>query len=291
MPKQPRTSPDSDYITSINGRIVSPRRATVAIQDWGFRYGWGAFETIRLTKGCPLFLGPHLGRFLRTAASLLIEDADQSVWWQRAIAKTIAKTEFTEGAINLYWTRGESPRFDGQRIIVVRPQSGRAPRKSRVWICPWPIEPATPGVGAKTLCYLPYTFATLAAHAEGFDDALLLNTQGQIADASAASFFIVKGGKLATPSSSDGALPGITREMIFRCADLLNIPVARGPVSFQRAQRADGAFLTSSLRGITPVRALGNCEIKTTPDAKRIFDSLRHGYRRLVAADLASYQR
>lgn len=290
MPKQPKTSPDSTYITSIDGRIVSPKRATIAIQDWGFRYGWGAFETIRLTEGCPLFLTAHLDRIQRTASLLLIEDNDQSEWWRKAIVKAIAKAPFTEGAINLYWTRGEAPHFTGRRIVVVRPHVGKPVRQARLWVCPWPIEPQTPGVAAKTLCYLPYTFATLAAHSEGFTDALILNSRGYIADTAAASLFIIERGKLAAPSPSDGALPGITRAVILECAKSLGIAVTNGPVSLKRAQRADGAFLTSSLRSLTPVRKIGDHPLKTSPVAKRIINSLRRCYRRAVAADLAAHR-
>lgn len=289
MPKQRKTSPDSTCITSIDGRVVTPKRATIAIQDWGFRYGWGSFETIRLTERCPLFLQEHLERIQTTASLLLIEDHDQSAWWRKAITRTIAKASFTEGAINLYWTRGEAPEFAGRRIVVIRPQTGRPARQARLWVCPWPIEPQTPGVAAKTLCYLPYTFATLAAHAEGYTDALMLNSRGNIADTAAASLFIIERGKLAAPSPSDGALPGITRAVVLECAQSLGIPYTNGPVSIKRAQRADGAFLTSSLRSITPVRTIGNRPVKTTPGAKRIIDSLRRSYRRAVAADIAAY--
>ncbi len=289
MPKRPQTSPDSTYITSIDGRIVRHERATVAIQDWGFRYGWGAFETIRLTRGCPLFLDEHLARLEHTAAALLISDDDQSAWWRKTIARTITKAGFAEGAINLYWTRGEAPTFMGRRIVVVRPQAGRPVRQAKLWICPWPIEPRTPGVASKTLCYLPYTFATLAAHADGFTDALMLNSDGFIADTAAASLFIIERGKLAVPTPSDGALPGITRAVVLRCAEALGVPTSRGAISLRRAQRADGAFLTSSLRSLTPVRAIGDKAVKLTPEARQIIDSLRRGYKQAVDSDIASY--
>lgn len=289
MPKRPQTPTDSSYITSIDGRIVRPERATVAIQDWGFRYGWGVFETIRLTKGRPLFLTQHLARIQQTAAALLLDDTDQMTWWRQTIARTIAKADYSAGAINLYWTRGEAPRFAGRRIVVVRPRTGRPVRQSRVWICPWPIEPGAPGVAAKTLCYLPYTFATLAAHAEGFNDALILNSRGSIADTAAASLFIIEGGRLASPVPSDGALPGITRAVVLECATAMGIPVRNGPVSLRRAQRADGAFLTSSLRSLTAVSAFGDRSVRLTPESKRIIDGLRRSYRRAVDADLIAY--
>ena len=290
MPKKPQSQPDSSFFTSVDGKIVRPQKATIPIQDWGFRYGWGAFETICLTKGHPLFLTLHLQRFARTAAALLIDDGDRSGWWRTEIVRTAARAGFEEGAINLYWTRGESPRFAGRRIIVVRPQSGRAPRRARIWVAPWRIEPGSPGVGAKTLCYLPYIFATLAAQMAGFNDAVLLNPRRHIADASAASLFVIGKGRLLTPSFPDGALPGITREIILQCARALEIPIVKRPLSLGRVQNADGAFLTSSLRGITAVRAIGDHAIATTPEARRMIGRLRQAYRRAAKADIASFK-
>jgi branched-chain amino acid aminotransferase len=289
MPEQLPAPFDLSYTTSIDGRIVGKRNAIVAVQDWGFRYGWGVFETIRLTRGRPLFLALHLRRMQSSAAALLIEDDDQSAWWRRAIVKTIAKAGYQEGAINLYWTRGESPRFTGRRIVVVRPQGGPRPRRARMWIAPWRIEAGTPGVGAKTLCYLPYTFATLAAQASGFDEALLLNSKGHVADGSAASLFIIARGKLLTPLPSDGALPGITREIVLECARMMNVPVAGSPVRLIHIKRADGAFLTSSLRGITPLQAIGDQRIAATAEARRLIGRLRSAYRRAANADIASF--
>ena len=290
MPKKSQFSLESSFLTSIDGRIVRSQKATISIQDWGFRYGWGAFETIRLTKGRPLFLTLHLQRFARTAAALLIGDAHDSSWWRREIVRTAECAGYGEGAINLYWTRGESPRFAGRRIIVVRPQSGHAPRRARIWVAPWRIEPGSPGVGAKTLCYLPYTFATLAAQMAGFDDAVLLNPRGHVADASAASLFVIEKGQLLTPSLSDGALPGITREIVLQCALALEIPIAECRLSFRRVQDADGAFLASSLRGITTVRAIGAQAIASTAGARRMISRLRHAYQRAAAADIASFK-
>jgi len=290
MPKKVSFPPDSSLFTSVDGKIVPPQKATLAIQDWGFRYGWGAFETIRLTEGRPLFLVPHLQRLARTAAALLIDDSDRSDWWRREIVRTASRAGLAEGAINLYWTRGESPRFVGRRIVVVRPQSGRAPRRSRIWVAPWCVEPGSPGVGSKTLCYLPYTFATLAAQMAGFDDAILLNPRGRIADGSAASLFVIENGQLLTPGLSDGALPGITRAIVLECARGLGITTIKRPLSMRRAQNAHGAFLTSSLRGLTVVRSIGNHDLGMTPEARQLIGLLQRAYRRAAKADIAAFK-
>jgi branched-chain amino acid aminotransferase len=288
MPRRQPVAPDTSAIISIDGRIISSRSASISVQDWGFRYGWGAFETIRLSEGCPIFLADHLARMAHTASALLISDSAESDWWRKAITRAVARARFREGSINLYWTRGAAPDFRGKRIVVIRKRSGLRARPTRLWIAPWRVEPGMPGVGAKTLGYLPYTFATLAAQASGYDEALLLNPHECIADASAASVFLIERGKLRTPLPSEGALPGITRGVILDAARHMGIAAHEGQLRLNRVWRADGVFVTSALRGITVVRSIGGRTIRATPEAKRLIARLRRAYQKAVEFDIAN---
>jgi branched-chain amino acid aminotransferase len=265
-------------------------RTHPAHRDWAVRYGWGAFETIRFLDGCPLFLSRHLDRFFQLSAALLLPSAEGPDWWYTQVLRQVERADFAEGAINLYWTRGEPPRFAGHRIVVVRPLDGQRRRLGRIWIAPWRIEPGIPGIGAKTMAFLPYTFASFAAQAAGFDDAILLNTEGRIADGSAASILAIEDGQLVTPSMLDGALPGITRAILLEQAARLDIPAREASLRPEDLCDADCVLLTSVLRGITTVYQIDDRRIETSAAARQLIARLRRSYRRTIAAEIKAWR-
>lgn len=286
-----KSSPSSTKpVISIDGRAVDVSRASISIGDWAVRYGWGAFETIRLHDGCPLFLSRHLDRFFQMSAALLLPSAQGPEWWYKQVVRQIARADFADGAINLYWTRGEPPQFTGHRIVVVRPLDGRRRRRGRIWIAPWRIEPGTPGIGAKTMAFLPYTFASFAAQAAGFDDAILLNTEGRIADGSAASVLAVRDGQLMTPSVRDGALPGITRAILLEQASRLGIPAREARLKPKDLYESEAVLLTSVLRGIMTVRQIDDRRVEISAAARQLVARLRPIYRRVIAAEIKAHR-
>lgn len=105
----------------------------------------------------------------------------------------------------------------------------------------------------KSLDYELFTEAFLQAKARGFDEALLLNRNGCIFEASRANIFWIKDKILYTPPLSSGCLNGITRQQVFRQARNLKIPVKEENLTPEILQEASAAFLTNSLRGIKSI--------------------------------------
>lgn len=94
----------------------------------------------------------------------------------------------------------------------------------------------------------------------GYDEALLLDDQGYVAEASGASFFMIKNGKLITPPS-DNALESITQKTVIEMAHNMGIPVERRRITREEVYVADEAFLTGTAAEITPVRIVDAREI------------------------------
>jgi branched-chain amino acid aminotransferase len=274
-------------LASIDGRIFSPVRAAIAIEDWGFRFGWGLFETIRIHRGHALFLQQHLDR-MRAGGERLRIELGESSWWRVNLDKLIARSRIGEGAVNLMITRGFAPRFQPRRIIVVRPQSGPLIQPGTVWVAPWRIDPSNPMIGCKTLAYFPNMFASEMAAAEGFDDAIVVNSRGRIADGARATVFALEHGTLRTPSFRDGALAGVVRQIILDAAAERGIPVRFGGLTLRSLGAAEGVFLTSSVRGLRLAHRLGARKLRQTARALRVFKELKSAYRRAVERDLRS---
>ncbi len=245
----------------LNGRAVSPRSAMIPVDDWGMRYGWGLFETIRIHKGCPLFLERHLARLCGAASLLEVADdaEEQRTRWRLEIRKAVKLSSMNEGILNCYWTRGSLlAQVRPSRVIRVRPRSRYPKGPLKLWLAPWRIEPTYPGTGVKTLAYFPYIFAGLAARREGFDEALVLNTSNRVADGAASSIFLISDGQVLTPRLDQGTLPGITRSVVLDILRELKIPHRETRITWKSLLRADEVFVTSSLRGISCVSQISD---------------------------------
>jgi branched-chain amino acid aminotransferase len=105
----------------------------------------------------------------------------------------------------------------------------------------------------KSLDYEVFAKAYSRAQAQGFDEALLMNRQGHIFEASRGNIFWMKDGVLYTPPLSSGCLNGITRQQVIKQAKSMKIPVEERKLTLDILKRSDAAFLTNSLAGIKPI--------------------------------------
>ncbi|HEV8177531.1 MAG TPA: aminotransferase class IV, partial [Gemmatimonadales bacterium] len=102
------------------------------------------------------------------------------------------------------------------------------------------------------------------AEARGADEALLLNTAGRLAGASAANLFLVLGGALLTPELESGTLPGTGRELVLaELAPRMGLTVAERAVRPEELAAAEEAFLTSALLGIMPLTEVDGSPVGT----------------------------
>jgi branched-subunit amino acid aminotransferase/4-amino-4-deoxychorismate lyase len=139
---------------------------------------------------------------------------------------------------------------------------------------------SSPLSGIKSGNFLDSLFASQDAHDRGQDDALLLTTAGNIAEAPFSNIFMVSDGELLTPNIGCGLLPGITREAVIEIALAGGIPVREIMENQEAVMACDEAFLTSSVREIMPVRQVGTRLITFCPGP--VTQRLRESFRSLV---------
>ena len=250
----------------INGAVV--RGAVIDPSDRGFTLGDGLFETLRLTARGPLFTDRHLAR-LRHGAALLgipVPFSDEAI--KEGVAALIRATGIDTGSVRVTLTRGPGPRgvlppSDVRPTLIITlapppPQFGPV----RIMIASVTRRNEfSPLCGIKSLNYLDNILARREAAQHGFDDAILRNTQGRVAETSIANLFAVIDGQLLTPPTSEGVLPGIARGLLLeRCGGMVR------PLSVEDLRRASEIILTSAL-GIRPVTALESQEIGMGPVA------------------------
>ncbi len=113
----------------------------------------------------------------------------------------------------------------------------------------------------KTLNYLDNLLARRDARARGADEAIVLNTRGNVAEGSASNVFIVTGVRLLTPPVDAGALPGIARATVLELAPSLRLEVCETPFGLDAVRAAEEAFLTNSLMEVLPLTRVDDAPI------------------------------
>jgi branched-chain amino acid aminotransferase len=135
--------------------------------------------------------------------------------------------------------------------------------------------------------YLYTAVAKQIARKEGFDDVLLLDERGDVAESSTQSFFLVEGGTLYT-ASVDTVLGGITRRAVLELAQDEGIPAVEGHVAAARLDSADEAFMAGTTTNIWPVSQISSRELPA-PVPGAITDTLRNRINRVIAGEDARF--
>jgi branched-chain amino acid aminotransferase len=241
----------------LNGRLTEVDKAAVSPLDRGFTLGDGLFETVAIRGGAPRFLDAHLGRLFAGLETIGITAPWPGAAIAEAVAEVIAANGVDEGVARITVTRGRAPRglapSPESRPTLTVTAAAMAPRRAPtalVVVAGTRRNEWSPLSRIKSLCYLDGILALDEAQRRGADDGLMLNTRGQVAEATAANLFAVLDGVALTPPVTDGALPGV-----MRAAVLARTESHERSITLSDLETASEIFLTNSL-GIRPVVSL-----------------------------------
>lgn len=229
----------------LNGAILDADSAAISPTDRGFTLGDGVFETMQARNGAPLRLDAHLARLRRGAG--LIGLPLPRLDYAGALLATLEANGLRDAALRLTLSRGPAPRGvlpPAEPTPTVLISAGPLPDLTPVRLVLAKVtrrNEFSPLSCIKSLNYLDSILARQEAAARGADDALMLNTQGRIAETTMANVFLVLNGNLVTPPLSDGALPGIMRAEVLKAGA---VEQAILPADIARAREI---FITTSL--------------------------------------------
>lgn len=247
---------------SLNGELVDGAAARIDPSDRGLTLGDGLFETIALRKGKARRLPAHFTRLRLSATALGIPLTYDDAALDALVAGVIAANSLTDGVLRITLTRGPGargialPPDPRPTLLMTAAPAPPAPEPARVIVATVTRRnELSPLSRFKTLNYLDSVLARDEATQAGADDALLLNTQGRVAESTIANIFLLVNGGLITPPVSDGALPGVAR------ADVIKLTHAEErPVTVEILARASEVFLSSAM-GVRPVVAIGGTPV------------------------------
>ncbi|MBX2850342.1 MAG: branched-chain-amino-acid transaminase [Phycisphaeraceae bacterium] len=242
----------------LNGQIVPAEQATVSVMDHGVLYGDGVFEGIRSYAGKILKLKTHLDRFFESAKSIrmgLPYSADQLA---DAIRATLAANGRADGYIRLAATRGVGSMglnpflSPTPSVFVITCELKMYPQElydNGMKVITSSVirnHPAALSPRIKSNNYLNNILAKIEAIDAGCLEAVMLNTQGNVAECTGDNIFIAKHGKLYTPPLHAGILEGITRNIVIDLARKHGLGVVETDITKHDLYTADEMLLTGT---------------------------------------------
>lgn len=249
----------------LNGAYVPEEKAVVSVFDHGLLYGDGVFEGIRAYHGRVFKLDEHIARLYDSARAILLDIPIPPAEMTAVVLETMRRNELRDGYIRLVVTRGKGD-------LGLGPD--KCPEPTVFCICAsiqlYPQELYETGLEVvtvptrrnlneavspriKSLNYLNNIMAKMEAARAGTIEAIMLNADGYVAEATGDNIFIVKNGVLITPPSHVGILEGITRNTVMELARGEGIAVEENLFTRYDVYTADECFLTGTAAELIPV--------------------------------------
>jgi branched-chain amino acid aminotransferase len=249
----------------IDGKYYSERDAKVSVFDHGFLYGDGVFEGIRAYNGRVFKLKEHIDRLFYSAKAILLDIPMTHAEVMKATIETIRANKLRDCYVRLIATRGIgtlglNPRnCKGPSVIIIAGKIQVYPAELYAQGMDIVTVPTVRNIHSavnpaiKSLNYLNNILAKIEANNAGVEEAVMLNSEGFVAEGTADNIFIIKNGVLLTPPLSAGALYGITRGTVMELAEQMGMKVSEPNLTRYDLFNADECFLTGTGAEIMPV--------------------------------------
>jgi branched-chain amino acid aminotransferase len=273
----------------LNGEIIEQEQAQVSVSNPAFLHGVGLFETLAAYNGRAFKLDEHLERMKQSAKKLdmpLDECIDQA---SGAIEQLLQANQLTNARIRITVTP-PSPQDEegGNTLLIAARESTGYPEELyqkglTVMLCTdYRQSPHDPLAGHKTTSYFPRLIALRNAQNKQCGEALWFTPQNFLAEACMSNVFLVKNGKLRTPSLELPILPGVTRATVLELAKGNNIPVSEEScLTVDDLLDSDEVFLTNSIMQVLPVTRVERKAIGREKPGE-VTNTLLKAYRRLI---------
>ncbi|EGI77022.1 branched-chain amino acid transaminase [Hylemonella gracilis] len=278
MSSLPTSMADRDGKIWFDGKLVEWRDAKVHVLTHTLHYGCGAFEGVRAyntVNGTAIFrLQEHTERLLNSAKILRMNVPFTAEQINEAQKEVVRVNKLQSCYIRpLTWI--------GDKKLGVSPKGNTIHLMVAAW--EWGAylgeEGLKRGIRVKTSSYARHhvnitmtqakavsnysnsILANMEATEDGYDEALLLDTAGFVAEGAGENIFVIKGGVIYTPDLSAGALNGITRNTVLHIAKDLGLDVVQKRITRDEVYIADEAFFTGTAAEVTPIRELDRVQI------------------------------
>ena len=251
-----------DTLIFHNGRIIPLSEARLSPGQMGLLMGWGVFTTLRVYEGKPFAFDRHWARMSHDAERLGMSLGQEQEAVRQSVSKLaaangrpegMARVSFVKNHGGLWAEAGDSPETD---LIIFTRQLVEWPAVHRLKLQLHALYSATRLAGAKMLSWVQNAGLLEKAHAEGFDDVLLLNESGHLAECTSANIFLVRDSRVLTPPLASGCLPGVTRDVLREVVPQAGFELSEQNLTPDDLASASEVFISSTTREVAAVGSI-----------------------------------
>ncbi len=250
----------NDGVRETTEKFLSPGQV-------GLLNGWGVFSTLRVKDGVLFAWERHYARMQRDAELLHVPFPD-SAYLETRLRKLIEANQAFDSTLRLAVVRNQGGVFDAPNlerdfdlIGFTKPLTDWG-ASIRLGLVPQARHAANVFRGTKMLSWCFNLTWSESARQQHFDEVVLLNERGEVAELTSANIFIARGNDILTPPLDSGCLPGITRAIILEELEIPGYRVAEAVLTPADLESADEVFVTSSTRDTLPVAAVEGLQLR-----------------------------
>jgi branched-chain amino acid aminotransferase len=276
-------------IVNIDGTLFPPDEAKISVFDHGFLYGDNIYEAMRTYRGKIFLIERHLFRLEASANMINLNLPLNQADFQRQIERTVSAGGNNESYIRMIVTRGKGAitldmdSSERASYVIIVKSLEQFPREfyqrgvklAMVSIRRNDRQTLNPRIKSGNL--LNNVLAYMQAKSEGAFEGILCNLAGYVTEATSSNVFLVKKGKLITPSLDAGLLSGVTRGLVLELAGSQQIPIEERNVLPDELLSCDECFITSTTKAILPVNQISETRLPEAPGVitRQIMDAYR----------------
>ena len=269
----------------LNGQFLPDAQAVVPVSDRSFLLGDGLFETMRVVGGKPFRFAQHLERMARGADFLKIKPPFAPKELEKFARRLIEENNLTDAILRVTLSRGPGGRgyaFNGEcHPTLVMTLHAAPPDHSTEWslvTSSFRIPAADPLSSFKTTSRVLNVLARAEAVEKSADEALLINTNGEVAETAGGNLFWVYQDIICTVPTGRGVLPGITRAVVLEICQSLGLQVNKRVIKPEALRNSAGIFVTQSALGIVPVSVFDGEPVAPSP----LVDQIAQAYNEML---------
>jgi branched-chain amino acid aminotransferase len=273
-----------------NGKIKEAAEASLFAGQLGLLSGWGIFTTLRIVDGVPFAWERHWARMSRDAQLLNVEMPRDLSSVEQDLLRLIERNQAPNCTMRLIVVRNSGGFWEGPAsgrasdMIALTAAFKRWGDNVRLGIQPSARYAASDFTRAKVLSWAPNLRWAERAQEQGFDEVILLNEFGRAAECTSANLFAAFGNEVVTPPLSEGCLPGITREVLLEEIRVPGIQTIERELTLEELYHADEVFITSTTRGLLPVREIAGRALSSSID---VCGRLLQAFNSYLSSDIA----
>lgn len=274
-----------------NGEICQATVPLLTAGQVGLLSGWGVFSTLRVKDGALFAFERHWARMLRDARLLNVAMPPDEVAVEQVLMELVRANRAPNCTLRLVVVRNSGgmwtgPQTDGSAsdLIALTADSKDWGDSVRLTVQPNGRFAAGEFTGAKILSWAANLVWAERAQQQGFDEVILLNEHGRVAECTSANIFAVSGESVFTPPVADGCLPGITREILLQELNVPGVRVLERGLTVADLETADEVCITSTTRDLLPVREIAG---KPLGNRSGVRERVTAAFRRFMHDDIS----